>query len=187
MSEEKEELLTDHDYDGIKEYDNPLPSWWLATFLITIIFGFIYWVHYFSGSGPTLQQELAVAMKNLEQSTALAAPAPEETEADFLAFAKDLQHLTRGGTVYTGKCAACHGPDLGGLIGPNLADAYWIHGTGKALDIAKVVRDGVPDKGMPPWGPVLSHEELQSVVAFLISKVGSTPANAKAPQGEKVE
>ena len=62
MSTEDREL--DHDYDGIKEYDNPLPNWWLVTFLGTVIFAFIYWVHYEIGGGPTLQQELDAAMKN---------------------------------------------------------------------------------------------------------------------------
>lgn len=175
-----------HSYDGITELDNPLPMWWLWTFFITIIFAFLYFIHYEFNGGPTLKQELATAMEEIEQHKAQA-PKPEETEESLAAAMKGDAVLAAGAQAFATKCAACHGPQLQGQIGPNLTDNYWIHGKGTRMDIIKVVRDGVPDKGMPTWGPLLSQDELYGVVAYIISKKGSNPPNPKAPQGEAVQ
>lgn len=176
-----------HEYDGIIEHDNPLPTWWLWTFFLTIIFAFLYFIHYEFAGGPTLKQELSVAMSQLEKEKAASeAASPMETEESLAAaFAKDGV-VSAGQAVFASKCAACHGQELQGLIGPNLTDKFWIHGKGTRMDIVKVIRDGVPDKGMPPWGPVLKKEEVYSVAAFILSKKGSNPKGAKAPQGEEV-
>ncbi len=185
MADDKEKF---HEYDGIIEHDNPLPTWWLWTFFLTIIFSFVYFIHYELGGGPTLSQELQVAMKEIEkiQSTA-STQAPMETEESLKElFAKDGM-LAVGAAQFTSKCAACHGNELQGTIGPNLADKFWLHGKGTRLDMLKVIREGVPEKGMPPWGPVMKREEIYAVTAYIISKKDSKPAGAKEPQGEAVE
>jgi cytochrome c oxidase cbb3-type subunit 3 len=188
MSDENQEPLTDHDYDGIKEYDNPLPTWWLAVFLLTIIFSFHYYLHYEWAGGPTLQDELKDSLKELETVATKFAPATaSESEEQLTNAMKDPKYEALGMATFSSKCASCHGPELGGLIGPNLTDEYWIHGKGRRTDIAKVIREGVPDKGMPPWGALLSKDEVYGAVALIVSKKNSHPANAKAPQGEKAE
>lgn len=179
--------LTDHDYDGIREYDNPLPTWWLWTFFLTIIFAFLYFLHYQFGGGPTLKDELAVAMKNLEAASAQHAPAVTETEELLAEAMKSPQSVELGATTFAGKCASCHGPQLGGLIGPNLTDNFWLHGKGTRMDIVGVIRKGVPEKGMPPWETLLSKEEVYGLTAYILSKKGSNPANPKAPQGVEVK
>jgi cytochrome c oxidase cbb3-type subunit 3 len=179
--------LTDHEYDGIQEYDNPLPTWWLWTFFLTIIFAFLYYIHYEVGGGPTLKDELAVAMKNLETAAAQHAPAVTESEEMLADAMKDPKLAELGGAAFTAKCAACHGPQLGGLIGPNLTDNFWLHGKGTRMDIATVIRKGVPEKGMPPWESMLSKDEVYGLTAYILSKKGSNPANAKAPQGDEVK
>lgn len=179
--------LTDHDYDGIQEYDNPLPTWWLWTFFLTIIFAFLYFIHYQFGGGPTLKEELAVAMQNLESAAAQHAPAVTESEEILTEAMKDPKLLELGAAAFTSKCAACHGPHLGGLIGPNLTDNFWLHGKATRMDIATVIRKGVPEKGMPPWESMLSKDEIYGLTAYIISKKGSNPANPKAPQGEEVK
>lgn len=187
MSDDIKDPLTDHDFDGIQEYDNPLPTWWLTTFYATIIFAFLYFIHYQFGGGPTLTQELDVAMKNLEKAAAQHAPAQTETEVVLAEALKDPRFVPLGAGAFDAKCAACHGKELGGLIGPNLTDAYWIHGKGTRLDIANVIRKGVADKGMPPWESMLSRDEVYGLTAYILSKQGSNPPNPKAPQGEKVQ
>lgn len=186
MSDKQEKF---HEYDGIIEHDNPLPTWWLWTFLITIIFSFLYFIHYeLGGGGLTLNEELKEAMHALEKSKAsAAASSPMETEDSLAAaFAKDGV-LATGAAQFTAKCASCHGQELQGLIGPNLTDKYWLHGKGTRMDIVKVIREGVPEKGMPPWGPVMKRDEIYAVTAFIISKKGSSPKGAKEPQGDLVE
>ncbi|QLY24072.1 cbb3-type cytochrome c oxidase N-terminal domain-containing protein [Bdellovibrio sp. KM01] len=176
-----------HEYDGIIEHDNPLPTWWLWTFFLTIIFASLYFLHYQFGGGITLQDELAIHMTALEKEKATQqASAPAETE-DSLKEAFEKIDANAGAAVFAGKCAACHGQELQGLIGPNLTDHFWIHGKGTRMDIVKVIREGAADKGMPPWGPVLKREELYSVAKYIMTKLDSKPAGAKPPQGEEVK
>jgi len=177
--------LTDHEYDGIQEYDNPLPTWWLVGFLMTIIFGFHYWIHYSIAGGPTQLEELKENISKIENQQKKF-DGPAETEADLAAMAVNQDFLAKGEGVYKAKCAVCHGPQLQGLIGPNLTDDYWIHGNGKLTDIIATVRKGVLDKGMPNWESMLPKPEIQAVVVFVNSKRGSNPPNPKAPQGEKI-
>jgi cytochrome c oxidase cbb3-type subunit 3 len=181
MSGKHEDPLTDHDYDGIQEYDNPLPMWWLATFLGAVIFGYIYWLHYLSGSGPTLLEEFHADMAAVQQ---LQAKQKMLRPADSLPAAGADESLGR--SVFQSKCAVCHGPELQGSIGPNLTDDYWLYGQGALPDISRVVREGVPDKGMPAWESLLNANELNSVSAFVASASGTHPPNPKPPQGNKV-
>lgn len=178
--------MNGHSYDGITELDNPLPSWWLWTFLFTIMFAFLYWIHYESGSGPTLKQELTTAMKEIEKNQPHE-PALMETEETLMAAMSGPGLVSTGAQVYASKCVACHGADLQGQVGPNLTDKFWIHGKGTRVSIIKVVREGVPEKGMPTWGEVISKEESYAVTAFIFSKKRTNPPNAKAPQGEEAE
>ncbi|MBO9665490.1 MAG: c-type cytochrome [Bdellovibrio sp.] len=183
MSDNNEKF---HEYDGIIEHDNPLPTWWLWTFFLTIIFAFLYYIHYQLAGGGTLQDELKVAMAQLEKEKAsVVDTSPMETEDSLKeAFGKD-GILAVGAQAFASKCAACHGQELQGLIGPNLTDKFWIHGKGTRMDVIAVIRNGAPDKGMPPWGPVMKKDEIYAVAAFILSKQGSNPAGAKPPQGEE--
>lgn len=185
MSEDKENLILEHSHDGIQEYDNPMPSWWLWTFLGTIIFGFHYWIYYETGAGMTLKDELAkdlTVIQSLKQST----PPTDDNEDELKKLKQSAAVVGQGKAIFAAKCSACHGQELEGIIGPNLTDNYWIHGQGSLKDIAKVVRSGVLDKGMPAWQEQLKNEEIQAVVVFVASRHGSQPKNPKAPQGEKV-
>lgn len=186
MSDTNDTPIANHEYDGIHELDNPLPMWWLVTFFGTIIFGFLYWIHFEFSDGKTLKQELEHDLAAVEKLR-VSAPQANETEQLYAGFLSDPAMLELGASVYTGKCAACHGPELQGLIGPNLVDPYWVHGKGHANEIAEVVRKGVLDKGMPNWDAQLSQKEIQAVVTFVVSRYGSNPPNPKEPQGEKFE
>jgi cytochrome c oxidase cbb3-type subunit III len=189
MSEHDKEKLLDHNYDGIQEFDNPLPGWWLATFYGTIIFAALYIGYYHLGSGRGPNEELATELESVKakQQTAQQGqpegPNAEELQAVFA----DAARRDAGKKIFAEKCATCHGPEGGGLIGPNLTDNYWIHGKGTLVDIATVVSEGVLDKGMPPWKTMLKKDEIYSVVAFVKSLKGSHPSNPKPPQGEEVK
>lgn len=185
MSDSKEKLL-DHNYDGIQEFDNPLPGWWLATFYGAIIFAFLYVGYYHFGPGPTPGDELAESLNELKARDHTVTEPPVSEEALAVIF-HDSKRREAGHQIFTEKCATCHGPDGGGVIGPNLTDNYWLHGHGTLSDIAQTVSEGVLDKGMPPWKLLLKKEEIYSVVAYVKSLGGTHPANPKAPQGEEVK
>jgi cytochrome c oxidase cbb3-type subunit 3 len=102
--------------------------------------------------------------------------------AALLALSRDPAALELGRTVWTSNCAACHREDGGGSIGPNLADAYWIHG-GSLDAVYRTVNEGVLDMGMPAWGEVLKPDELSAVVAFTSTFRGTRPPDPKEPQG----
>ena len=187
MSELKEKPL-DHAYDGIQEYDNPLPGWWLATFYITIVFAVLYIGYYHVGSGPGPHEELASDLAEIKaQASANTPKEPPLTEEAMMAVYADAGRRDSGKKVFVEKCASCHAVDGGGLIGPNLTDNFWIHGKGTMVDVASVVSEGVLDKGMPPWKTMLKKDEIQNVVAYVHSLKGTKPANPKAAQGNEVK
>ena len=175
--------IAGHDYDGIQEFDNPLPMWWLWTFFGTIIFAFIYYIHYEFNAGPNLDTELATDMAAISQlKTTAAANAPK---VDIKTVIGDPNHIQNGAAIYAGKCASCHGDKGQGLVGPNLTDKAWIHGTAPDAMITTIAK-GVLDKGMPPWEGILKEDEIQSLVAFIISIKGTNPPGGKPPQGTEV-
>ena len=185
---ERDELL-EHSYDGIQEYDNDLPRWWTALFILTVVYGLFYVVYYHLGPGLFAEQQLAVDMKALEKVRAQqVASSPEKSfgEDQLLALVENDQVLELGGKVFQQKCAACHGMQGQGLVGPNLTDAYWVHG-GSMRDVLDIVVKGVPEKGMLAWKGVISDEEIRAVVAYIKSIQGTNPPNPKKPEGELVE
>jgi cytochrome c oxidase cbb3-type subunit 3 len=185
MSKKIDELL-DHDYDGIKEYDNPLPPWWVYLFIITIVFSVVYMFYYhFTDMGDSQKTEYTKEVKNWDDKiAALAAAGNSEltyTETDY-AIIKDEAVITSGQAVFTKNCVSCHGVNLEGGVGPNLTDDYWIHG-GKMENIITTILNGVPEKGMITWKNTLLKKEVLATANFIKSKYGTNPPNAKPPQG----
>ncbi len=188
MSNEKpKEQATDtgHDYDGIRELDNQLPTWWLWSFYLTVIFSVPYVAYYHAFNGPTLNQEYAREQEAIAfQQASKPAQGALYTESSLLEATKDSNRLAQGKQAFSIKCVSCHGAHGQGGIGPNLTDEYWLHGR-TLVEIAKTVDQGVLDKGMPGWRAMMSSDELISIVAFVNSLQGTNPAGAKAPQGVK--
>ena len=184
MADKDIDHLLEHSYDGIQEYDNPLPTWWKLIFYATILVVPIYmWDPFGIGVGPgrekVYQQDIAAFA-----AAHPAATGATFTDEQFVAMSKDPAKVAEGKAVFTTTCVACHRPDGGGLIGPNLTDDFWIHG-GKPADIHKTITEGVLAKGMPNWGKMLKPEQTDAVTAYVISIHGSNPVNPKAPDGVK--
>jgi cytochrome c oxidase cbb3-type subunit III len=186
--DDERDIQLDHTYDGIRELDNYMPPWLKYVFYSTIVFGIVYVVNYsVLGIGRTqleeYEAELAIAAIEAEQRQHLAAFTIDETNVQFDASGPSIKG---GMALYENNCVACHALDGGGGVGPNLTDDYWIHG-GSIEDIFRVVKYGVIEKGMIPWQDQLSPEEMQQVSSYVLTLVGSTPANPKAPQGDLYE
>jgi cytochrome c oxidase cbb3-type subunit 3 len=179
----EKELLLDHDYDGIQEYDYPLPNWWLITFWGGIVFAVIYGAYSLTSNFQTIdeefEQDYAVVLAAKEKA-AKATSGIDET-------AYKSASLTNGKSVYNTNCLACHGENGKGGIGPNLADAYWLHGKATPTDIYEVIKKGVLTKGMPAWDAMLNKKQMLDVTAYIESIKGIKSEGEKAPQGEKVE
>lgn len=183
--EEEEEIVLDHNYDGIKELDNNLPPWWVYMFYITIIFAVVYLVrfHVLDGDNQEMEYNKAVAeaKAELEKYKETATDLVDITTVTLLTEEKDLN---RGKAIYNLNCAACHLADGGGSIGPNLTDEYWILGGG-IKNVFKTVSEGGRDgKGMVAWNKILKPIDIQKVSSYILSMQGTKPANPKKAEGE---
>lgn len=183
--EREAEIMTDHEYDGIKELDNNLPPWWKYGFYFTIIFSVVYLFdyHVLHTSPSQLQeynQQMADAEVEKKARLKNKAAGVDETTVTMLS---DAAAIAAGKEIYDGNCASCHGTKGEGLVGPNLTDAYWLHGGG-IQNVFKSIKYGIPAKGMIAWQSQLSAEAMQKVSSYIMTLGGTKPANAKEPQGE---
>lgn len=181
----EKDILLDHNYDGIHELDNDLPPWWKYGFYASIVFAFIYMIHYhvtatgdlqiaeYDNSVLTAQAEKAEFSKNNANSLT-------ENNVTMLT---DKAEITKGETIFKETCFACHGKFGEGGVGPNLTDDFWING-GSIKDIFATIKYGKPDKGMKSWEADLSALQIQEVTCYIKTIHGSKPANGKAPQGD---
>ena len=187
-NEDKPDHLLDHSYDGIQEFDNPMPRWWVYLFWATIIFSVLYWLNvpgFGIGNGRIADYDRAMAAAAAADAKRKAAEPAEASGEQLAAMTKDASVLALGKQAFGQNCAACHRADAGGQIGPNLTDDYWLHG-GTLEQIHKTVVAGVLEKGMPPWGKVLKPNQLDAVVAYVYTLRGTNPPSPKAPQGDLV-
>ncbi len=186
--EKEKEIMLDHEYDGISELNNSMPPWLKYLFYLTIGFAVVYVLHYLVLDTGKLQleeyqDELALAEVQAAARTQEAGSTIDENNVTLIT---DEAALKDAAAIYAQNCAACHGADGGGTVGPNLTDAYWLHG-GSLKDVFKVIKYGVQEKGMIPWEDKLNPEQIQKVASFVISLQGTSPKNPKDPQGDKFE
>jgi cytochrome c oxidase cbb3-type subunit 3 len=206
VSRKEHDELLDHDADGIHEFDNDLPRWWLYGFYFTIVFAAAYLVNYHVLPDPIYGERTLVAEYEADVAAAdarhaalvasgrapasggAAAPGGGSTAggaAVALVALTDQASLDKGRALYesqTNPCAACHRPDLGGLVGPNLVDEMWLHGCSVEALVTSI-KTGYPTAGMLPYGggPALTDEQVLQLASFLLSKRGATPPNPKVP------
>ncbi|MBC3540108.1 c-type cytochrome [Rufibacter sediminis] len=181
----KDILMEDHTYDGIFEFDNDLPPWWKYTFYVTIVFGIGYLLNYHVFQSGDLQ--IAEYEAEVQQASLLSPAGSSEGNVNEVTNFKPLTEapkLEAGKAAFVQNCAACHGAEGQGVVGPNLTDEFWLHG-GDVNDVYKTIKYGVTSKGMVAWQKKLSDDQILEVSSYILSIQGSKPANAKAPQGEK--
>ncbi|MCB9743094.1 MAG: c-type cytochrome [Alphaproteobacteria bacterium] len=176
MSKHEPDMILGHseESDGIEEYDNALPLWWLYLFYFTIAFAVVYvgWYHFVAKTSQAsqYQTEMAAAAERWPQ---------EEIVVNVEEITEDT--VAEGKAIYEVNCIGCHGPELKGGIGPNLTDAEWIHG-GTIEEITNTITNGVVEKGMLAWGPILGPQKIAQVASFVYSSGGGVaPSGAAEP------
>jgi cytochrome c oxidase cbb3-type subunit 3 len=188
----RDELL-DHDADGIREFDNALPRWWLYGFYFTILLAFVYMLNYHVLARPLVGKAGQVAEYDAAVAAAKTAGAARATAAAGggikAAALTDPASLAAGKAIFEGPdnvCYSCHRADLGGMIGPNLTDGKWLHGCGIEA-IVKSIKTGYPVKGMMPYGTgkALTEQQVLQVASYVLSKQGSNPPNPKPTEPDR--
>jgi len=183
----EEDVMTDHDYDGIRELDNVLPPWWLAGFYITIAVGIFYYIMvFYNAENYSQAEEFAAEIEaGKAQVEQYKKDHPELYDDANLVALTDPADIEKGKELFASKtCTACHLADAGGSIGPNLTDEYWILGGGFKNIFNTIAKGGRPGKGMIAWEATISQKERQQLTSYILSIQGTTPAAPKAPEGE---
>lgn len=185
-AESEEEIVLNHNYDGIKELDNALPTWWVYLFYATIVFAVVYLFRFEVFGGYTqvdeLNEEIKVAELKFEEWKKTA---PDYVDVSSVTLLTDASDLEKGKQVFIQNCAVCHKPDGGGSIGPNLTDEHWILGGGVKNIFKTISKGGRPNKGMEAWGKKgLKAVEIQQISSYIVSLEGSNPPGAKKAEGE---
>jgi cytochrome c oxidase cbb3-type subunit 3 len=179
---------TGHEWDGLREYNNPMPRWWLGLFYLTIAFALVYLLLYpglgnFKGLlGWTQTGAYEAEVKQVEADVAplfakyAATPIPE--------LAKDPAAMATGRRLFVTNCAVCHGADGHGSRGfPNLADTIW-HWGGSPEQIEQTITQG-RQAAMPPWGPALGEDGVKAVATYVRSLSGKTGDPALIAAGKE--
>lgn len=185
--EEEKDIMLDHDYDGIKELDNSLPPWWKWMFYLCIVWAFFYLVNYHIvpiwNSGVLQDEEYTAEMEEGKRLLAeYKKKAADFVDENTVTMPEDKAVIAKGKAKFDEVCAACHGTQGQGDVGPNLTDPYWLHG-GSIKDIFKTIKYGVPEKGMISWQDQLKASEMQALAGYILTLQGTNPANPKEPQG----
>ena len=174
-------LLMDHEADGIRELDNKLPRWWVYLFYGTTVFAAVYLLYYHVlGRGDLMAAQYD---KEMKVGNELKARAMQKFESgiETLEPSKDPVVVASGKQTFLRLCAPCHRADGGGLVGPNLTDDYWIHGS-NFTDNVRTIWNGVPEKGMITWKNYLKPSEVYEVASFIYTLRGTHPPNPKPPE-----
>ena len=183
-----EGMVTDtgHNYDGIRELDNRLPRWWVYGFIGCIVFAIIYLYRFeVVHTAPSTIQEYEIAMVDAaNEKEEYLKNAASKVDENSVVMLTDVMALGEGKKLFGASCSPCHGVEAQGVVGPNLTDDYWLH-QGGVKDVFKVIKYGVPEKGMKAWKDDFSPVQMAQLSSYIKSLHGSKPAGAKEPQGEE--
>lgn len=185
--EQEQDVMLDHDYDGIKELDNVLPPWWVYLFYACIVFAIVYLVRFEVYGDYTQAEEFEAEMAQADvEIKEYLKTAPDMMNKESVTLLTDATSLAEGKTLFTTNCVACHRADGGGAIGPNLTDEYWILGGGIKDVFNTLMEGGRSGKGMISWKDQLKPTEMQKVASYVLSLQGTNPKDPKPTEPEAI-
>lgn len=186
MTEQNRDTLLEHEYDGIREYDNPVPRWMHVIFWASAVFCFFYFVFYHGStvsSSIADSYDVAVADDLTKRFAEIGELQPDE--ATILEYAKNDDWLKVGASVFKTHCVSCHSKDGSGLVGPNLTDDHWKN-VRTLTDIARVITEGAANGAMPAWKTRLHPNEVVLVSSYVASLRGQNLPGPRGPEGEVI-
>jgi cytochrome c oxidase cbb3-type subunit III len=185
-SEREQAQLTGHEYDGIVEYDNPMPTWWTRIFWATFVFSIGYYFHYqLSGNGASVEDNYVAEMREYRDRLAAATLGHETTEASLTRLMQDPAMMKDARAHFVQRCVQCHADRGQGNIGPNLTDDHWIYGSATLMDLLEIISNGRAQKGMPTWSRVLAPVEIAELAAY-VGTLRNTNVPGRPPQGTRI-
>jgi cytochrome c oxidase cbb3-type subunit III len=176
----------DHAYDGIEEYDNPLPGWWKWLFIATIVLSPPYWFYFHSGvdgRDDAAIYNLALAANTRLQFEEIGNLKPDE--ATILTYMNKDSWVKVGESVFKSQCISCHGKEGEGQIGPNLTDESFKN-IRKVEDIARVINVGANAGAMPAWASRLHPNEVVLVSSYVASLRGKNLKGPRPAEGGEI-
>jgi cytochrome c oxidase cbb3-type subunit 3 len=185
--EQEQDVMLDHDYDGIKELDNVLPPWWVYLFYGCVIFAVVYFVRFEVYGDYTQAEEFEAEMVQADiDIKEYLKTAPDMMDKESVVLLTDAPSIAEGNALFATNCVACHRADGGGTIGPNLTDKYWVLG-GSIKDVFNTITEGGRSgKGMIAWKDQLKPTEIQKIASYLHSIQGSNPKDPKPTESDAV-
>jgi len=181
-----EPQTTGHEYDGIQEYDNPVPGWWNAVWYASFVFALVYLPMSLMSPFFVHQKDRLAAAQAHEFEVLFAEIGDLNNDVPTLVgLMNDEGWMSFAQAVFRGNCVSCHGANAGGLIGPNLCDDDWKN-VKTITDIHDVIQNGAGSEAMQAWGTRLYPNEIVLLSAYVASLRGSDPPNPRAPEGEPV-
>ena len=186
--EQPADKTTGHEYDGIQEFDNPLPAWWFYMFVITIVWGVGYLIVYPGmGNFPGVIGWTQVGQHDRQVTIAderFRAMRDRYVALPIEDIASDPAVRKMGMRMFANNCAQCHGADAKGSYGfPNLSDNDWIYGGDPATIKATLVNGR--QAAMPAWGSIMGDQGVADVTQYVLSLNGRDADAAQAAAGEK--
>ncbi|HOC42154.1 MAG TPA: c-type cytochrome [Thermoanaerobaculales bacterium] len=176
-----------HSRDGVRGHDNPAPRWWVVPLAAAIAAAALCVLYLHLGPGRRGADRDEADREELAEQRIADPLAPGDVTESLLAWAMaDETVMASGERIFRSKCSPCHGRLAEGAVGPNLTDEHWIHGP-QLIDVHRIVRDGVIEKGMLAWERQLRPSELIAVSSYVGGLLGSSPPNPKPPQGKPAE
>ncbi len=175
------EGLTGHSYDGIEEYDNPLPGWWTWLFVGTVLICPPYWAYYHFGTegrSVTDRFEVELASNAKLQFAEIGELAGDRKT--LVQYMNQKSWLSFGKSVFQTNCVSCHKSDGSGLVGPNLTDEQYKN-VKQIEDVFTVIVQGAGGGAMPSWKNRLSQNEMVLVAAYAASLRGKPVGGTARP------
>lgn len=187
MNQHTPEVTTGHVYDGIQEYDNPLPGWWTWLFALSFVFSIFYGIFFHMGTpGRTIHDDYDRHSAQIFELRFAELGELTPDRATLVKYMNDPKWVNVGKVVFKTNCVSCHGADGQGVVGPNLTDDHW-KSVVNIEDIARVISEGAANGAMPAWRNRMSHiNQVVLTAAYVASLRGSNPAGGKVAEGNPI-